>query len=125
MHIALWVIQGLLGIAFLGAGLTKLVTPKFKLVEMFGDWVESIPGEGMKLIGFLEVAGAVGLILPMALLILPVLTPIAALGLCLTMVGAIILHVRRKEYNKLAPNLVLLILAAGVVFGRLVLLPVI
>lgn len=124
MHIVLWVIQGLLGVAFLGAGITKLMNPKVKLINMFGDWVESVPGEGMKLIGFLEVAGAIGLILPMALLILPILTPIAAIGLCLTMVGAIILHVSRKEYGKLAPNIVLFILAAGVVYGRLVLLPV-
>ena len=125
MHIALWIIQGLLGIAFFGAGMTKLMTPKFKLIEMFGDWVESVPGEGMKLIGFLEVAGAIGLILPMALVILPILTPLAAAGLCLTMVGAMVLHIRRKEYDKLAPNVILFILAAGVVYGRFVVLPVV
>ena len=124
MHIVFWIIQGLLGIAFFGAGMTKLMTPKPKLVDMFGDWVAAIPGEGMKLIGFLEVAGAVGLILPMALSILPILTPIAAVGLAMTMIGAIVLHMRRKEYSKLVPNFVLLVLSISVIIGRLVLLPV-
>ena len=125
MHIVIWIVQGLLGFAFLGAGMMKLTTPKPVLVEKFGDWVESIPGEGMKWIGFLEVAGAVGLILPMALSILPILTLFAALGLCLTMIGAIVLHVQRKEYGKLVPNFVLLALSAFVIFGRLVLIPVV
>ena len=85
----------------------KLTTPKAKMVDTLGDWVEAIPGEGMKVIGLLEVAGALGVILPMALSILPILTPLAAIGLCLTMIGAMIVHIQRKEYNKLAPNVVL------------------
>ena len=118
MHIIIWIIQVLLALAFLGAGVMKLVTPKPELTVRFGDWVDNIPGEGMKVIGALEVAGAVGLILPMALSILQFLTPLAAIGLCLTMLGAIILHLSRKEYSKLVPNLILLALSASVVVGR-------
>lgn len=124
MNLIIWILQGLLGFAFFGAGMTKLITPKPKLIEMFGDWVKAIPGQGMKLIGFLEVAGAIGLILPMALSILPILTVFAAIGLAMTMIGAIILHVQRKEFAKLVPNIVLLALSVFIIYGRLVLLPV-
>ena len=125
MHIAIWIIQGLLAFAFFAAGTMKVVTPKPVLVEKLGDWVKNVPGDGLKVIGILEVLGAIGLILPMALAILPILTPLAAIGLALTMVGAIILHANRKEYAKLAPNFVLLTLAVCVIVGRLILMPVI
>ena len=125
MHIALWIIQGLLAFAFFAAGMMKVVTPKPVLVEKLGDWVKNVPGEGLKVIGILEILGAIGVILPMALAILPILTPIAAIGLALTMVGAIMLHVNRKEYSKLAPNVVLLAFAVCVILGRLVFMPVI
>ncbi len=124
MHILLWILQGLLALVFLFAGIMKIVTPKPKLLENFGDWVKSIPGEGMKLIGLLEVLGALGLILPMALKILPILTPLAALGLTMTMLGAILLHLSRKEYSKLLPNFVLLALSLFILLGRWMVLPV-
>ena len=61
---------------------------------------------------------AVGLILPAVLDIVPVLVPLAALGLVLLMVGAIVTHTRRKENPMVVVNLVLLALAAFVVVGR-------
>ena len=125
MHIVIWIFQGLLAFAFFAAGMMKVVTPKPVLIEKLGDWVTKVPGEGLKVIGVLEVLGALGMILPMALAILPILTPLAAIGLALTMVGAIILHANRKEYSKLAPNFILLTLAVCVILGRLVLMPVI
>src|SRR6266498_2728839 len=69
-------------------------------------------------LGPLEVLAAVGLILPAALDIAPVLAPLAAVGLVLLMVGAFIAHVRRREAQAIVVTLVLLALAAFVAWGR-------
>ncbi|WP_339134242.1 DoxX family protein [Streptomyces sp. f51] len=72
----------------------------------------------MKLIGAVEILGAVGLVVPAALGIAVVLTPLAALGLVLVMAGATVIHVRRREMSLVPVNLVLLVLAAVVAWGR-------
>ena len=72
----------------------------------------------VKLIGALEVLAAVGLILPAALDIAPILVPLAALGLVLLMAGAAIVHVRRQEIPMAVPSVVLLVLSAIVAWGR-------
>lgn len=61
------------------------------------DWVENMPASAVKLIGLLEVVGALGLILPLLLSVAPILTPFAAIGLAIVMAGAIVLHARRNE----------------------------
>jgi uncharacterized membrane protein YphA (DoxX/SURF4 family) len=118
MNIALWIVQGLLAVAFLMAGGMKLSQPKEKLRERMG-WVEDFAPNTIRLIGLLEVLGAIGLILPLALGILPVLTGIAAIGLVLTMIGAAITHLRRGETQMIMPPMVLGALAAFVAVGRL------
>ena len=118
MNIALWIVQGLLAVAFLMAGGMKLAQPKEKLATNMG-WVEDFSQNTVRVIGLLEVLGAIGLILPMALSILPVLTGIAAVGLVLTMIGAAITHIRRGEMPMLVPPAVLGLLAAFVAVGRL------
>ena len=122
MGVALWVIQVLLGLAFLAAGGMKLSQPKEKLAENMG-WVEDFSQPAVRLIGALEVLGAIGLVLPALTGILPWLTPLAALGLVLTMIGAALTHLRRKEYGNIAVNVVLLVLAAFVAYGRFFVLP--
>ncbi len=122
MGVALWVIQGLLAVAFLGAGAMKLSQPKEKLAQNMG-WVEDFSQPAVRLIGAVEVLGAIGLVLPALTGILPWLTPLAALGLVLTMVGAALTHLRRKEYGNIAVNVVLLVLAAFVAYGRFFVLP--
>jgi uncharacterized membrane protein YphA (DoxX/SURF4 family) len=117
MGIASWVAQGLLAVAFVAAGTTKLAQPKEKLVKNMA-WVEDFSQPTIRIIGALEVLGAIGLVLPALTGILPWLTPLAALGLVLTMIGAALTHLRRKEYGNIAMNAVLLVLAAFVVYGR-------
>ena len=117
MNIALWAIAGFLAVAFLGAGLVKLTQPKQKLAPQMG-WVEDWPVAGIKTIAALEVLGAIGLILPAVLDIAPVLVPIAATGLAITMVGAIVVHLRRGEWQNVGMNTVLLVLAVVVAIGR-------
>jgi uncharacterized membrane protein YphA (DoxX/SURF4 family) len=118
MNIALWIIAGLLAAAFAAAGLMKLAQPKTKLAESGMGWTEDFSDGQVKGIGALEVLGAIGLILPAALDIAPILTPIAATGLALLMVGAAVIHVRRGEQNMLPVNLVLGGLAAFVAVMR-------
>jgi uncharacterized membrane protein len=111
MLIALWIITGLLALAFLGAGVLKLVRPRSALVDGGMPWAADYSPAVIKAIGAIEVIGAVGLVLPMLTSIAPLLSPIAALGLTIMMVGAVVVHARRRE--PIAPPLVLAILSAA------------
>ena len=81
-------------------------------------WVEDFPAGGVRAIGALELLGALGLILPAAVNVAPVLVPLAAVGLVAMMLGAAATHARRQEYSLIAVNAVLLIPAGVVVWGR-------
>lgn len=117
MNIVLWVLQVVLALAFGMAGFMKLTQPKEKLAGQMA-WVEDFAPNTIKLIGLLELIAAIGLILPLLTNILPWLTPLAAVGLVLTMIGAIVTHARRGENQVLPVNIVLLLLAAVVAYGR-------
>ncbi|MCC5574832.1 DoxX family protein [Microtetraspora sp. AC03309] len=118
MNVVLWIIAGLLALVFIGAGLMKLTQPKDRLAASGMPWTEDFSAGTVKGIGALEVLGAIGLILPAALDIAPVLTPLAALGLAVVMAGAAVTHARRKESPTIVVNVVLLLLAAVVAWGR-------
>ncbi len=118
MNVVLWIIAGVLAAAFLAAGLMKLTQPKEKIVESGMGWEQAFSPGTVKLIGALEVAAAIGLVLPAVLGIAPVLVPLAALGLVLLMLGAIVTHARRGETPMVAVIVVLLLLAAVVAWGR-------
>ncbi|MBI1256909.1 MAG: DoxX family membrane protein [Chloroflexi bacterium] len=126
MNTLLWIVQILLALAFLAAGLMKATQPIDRLKERM-TWVESInPPSLVRVIGVLEILGAIGLILPALTGILPWLTPVAAGGLVLTMIGALALHLRRQdEIVRALPSLVLLLLAAFVIYGRAVAVPLV
>lgn len=115
MSIFLWVLQIALAALFLMAGLTKLTQPKDKLRARMA-WVDDFSGNTVKVIAALEVLGALGLILPWALDVAPILTPIAAVGLAVIMFGAVVVHIRRKEPFYL--QIVLALLAVIVAWGR-------
>jgi hypothetical protein len=86
MTYVLWIVQGLLALLFLFTGGTKLVLPLEVLTEQF-----PLPGLFVRFIGVAEVLGAIGLILPGLLGIRPGLTPLAAAGLVIIMIGATVL----------------------------------
>ena len=117
MNVAVWIVQSLLAAAFGMAGAMKLATPYEALVEQM-SWAAHVPAAGVKLIGLVEVLGALGLVLPSALRIKPWLTPLAAAGLVSTMIAAAGLHISIGEAAMIAPNLVLGTLAALVAWGR-------
>ncbi len=118
MNLALWIVQGMLALAFLVAGSMRLLVPRDKLAAQQA-WVNDFSPAMVKLIGALEILGAIGLIAPGVTGILPGLTMLAAAGLALTMAGAILTHIRRREYPIIGVNGVLLALAVFVVVGRL------
>src|SRR3954463_2908146 len=110
---ALWIVQGLLAALFLFAGGMKLITPIEVLSAM-----SPFPGEFIRFIGVCEVLGAVGLILPYALRILPGLTALAATGLVVIMVGATVTTLAIGGGLLALPTLVLGLLASLVAYGR-------
>lgn len=121
MIIALWILNGLLALAFVAAGSMKLVRPRSALVAGGMAWADDFADPAVKLIGAAEVIGGLGLILPLLTGIAPLLTPIAATALAVVMAGAVAVHVRRKE--SATPSLVLGALsAASAVLGFLVVL---
>ena len=118
MNVALWVIAGVLAAAFLMAGMMKMTQAKEKLAENMG-WVEHYEPRQIKLIGLLETLGAIGLIVPALTGILPILTPLAAIGIALVMVGAMARHLSRgNETNMVAMNMAFLLMALFVAWGR-------
>ena len=117
MNIVLWILQGILAVLFLFAGFTKVSQPKEKLLGAM-SWVEDFSPSMVKTIGTFEILGAIGLIVPWATGIAPVLTPIAALGLVALMIGAATTHLRRKENQPVVINAGLAIAALIVAFGR-------
>ncbi len=117
MNVALWIVQGLLAAAFLMAGAMKLFKSRAELSEKMG-WVDDFSEGVIKTIGGLEVLGAVGLILPGITGVAPVLVPLAAVGLGLTQVGAIVVHGRRGEMQNVVVSAILLAMTVFVAWGR-------
>ncbi|UJP40464.1 DoxX family protein [Cellulomonas palmilytica] len=117
MSTVLWILQILLAVAFVATGLLKATQPRERL-ESFQPWVEEFPTRTIRLIGVAELLAALGLVLPAATGILPVLTPLAATGLVVVMLLAARVHARRGERQAIVVNAVLLVLAAVVAWGR-------
>jgi len=118
MNLALWIIAGILAAVFAGSGAMKLALPKDKLVESGLGGLADVSPAAIRLIGVAEVAGAIGLIVPPLVHIAPVLVPLAAVGLALVMVGATVVHARRREIPNVGVTVLLLVLALVVAWGR-------
>lgn len=118
MNIALWIVAGIVAAAFFGAGLMKITGKREQMLERM-PWVADYTQTQVKLIGVVEVLGALGLILPAVTSIAPILVPIAATGLAITGVLAALMHIRRGDgFAAAIPSLVLALLAAFVAWGR-------
>lgn len=117
MNVFLWIVQAVLAALFALSGLVKLLQPKEKLAPKL-PWVEDFSTPTVRFIGVVELLGAIGLIVPAATGIAPILTPVAATGLAIFMVLAAATHLRRREPAGVVVNAVLLALAALVAWGR-------
>ena len=119
MNIVLWIVQVLLALLFLFAGGMKLLLPLEKLTGPI-----AVPGWFIRFIGVAEVLGALGLILPSWLRIRPGLTPLAAAGLVIIMIGAIAITLAGGERFAAALSAIVGLLAAFVAYGRWRLAPI-
>jgi uncharacterized membrane protein YphA (DoxX/SURF4 family) len=122
MEIVLWVAQVLAGLTFLLAGFIKTTRPIPTLAKNM-SWVNSFSPPFVRFIGAVEFLGGLGLIVPAATGILAWLTPLAAAGLAIVMLGAVVYHLNHHEYSKITPSGVLLVLAVIVLVGRGFILP--
>ena len=116
-------VQILLALAFALSGWEKVFQPVEKLRARM-NWARQVAPGVTRLIGSLEIAGALGLIVPKATGYLPWLTLVAAVGLVLIMIGAILMHVRLHEAKVVRVPVVLLLLALFIAVGYFVFVPV-
>jgi hypothetical protein len=117
LHVSLWIVQVLLAAAFGMAGVMKTTVPIVELARKM-VWPGGVPAALVRFIGVSELAAALGLVLPAATRVRPILTPIAAGGLVLVMALAAAFHLSRGEAQMLPINLILGALAAFVAWGR-------
>lgn len=96
MGLALWIASGFLALAMVAAGAMKLAIPRVKLMERM-HWARTWNDGAVKLLGLAEVLGGIGLVVPQATGIVPILTPVAAACLVVLMVGAVKTHIDLKE----------------------------
>ena len=119
MNAVLWIAAGLLAAASTAAALNKLLVPREKLLrnpQM--AWANDFSDQQIRLISVAELTGAIGVIVPWAVDVAPVLTPLAAVGLALLQGGALRTHLKRREAQVMAINAVLIALAIFVAVGR-------
>jgi len=125
MKYVLWVLQVVLALFFISIVATRYLTPwEEYIANPLTAWAVAIPPVILLIISILEVLGAIGLILPAAMRIMPELTAWAAAGLFLTMFVAGIFHVVRGEFDLILPIVIWASLSAFVAYGRFVLKPI-
>ncbi|MFN8310049.1 MAG: DoxX family protein [Chitinophagales bacterium] len=117
MNTAIWVIQGALALFFLMPAKMKLMSSPAQLEEkkMLEPGASATP---VRIIGLLELLGSIGIIVPWLTGILPILTPLAAVGFCLVMVGAALVHAKKSEWKVMPLLAVVFILSALVAWYR-------
>lgn len=117
MNIALWALQAILALMFLMAGSMKAF--QYEKAKAGMAWVKDVPKGLVTFIGITQILGAIGLVLPLLVGLPAILTPLAAAGLALTMLLAAGFHLQRGEGKAVPMNLVLFLLAAFIVYGRM------
>lgn len=117
MELVLWIISGLLAFAMVAAGGMKLAVPRVKLMEKM-VWAKTWTDGQVKLLGLAEVLGGIGVIVPHATGILPILTPIAAVCLVILMIGAVKTHIDHKDTAGSIPAVVLALFGVFVALAR-------
>lgn len=116
-NIGIWVAQLLGAALFVMAGVMKLATPIPDLSAMM-PWTGEYSETFVRLIGAVDLAGGIGLLLPSLTRIMPRLTVVAAFGCVVLQIFAIIFHVSRGEFMVLPMNVVYIALALIVLWGR-------
>ena len=119
METALWIGQGVLAAAFTASGAMKLVMSKERMIATGQTGVRDYSFPAIRTIALCELAGVVGLVAPGLIGRAQVLTPLAALGLAMVMIGAAVAHTRLREPRNVAVNAALFAICLWVAIGRL------
>ncbi len=123
LNITLWAVQSLMAIIFVMAGANKLFQPIAQLSQML-PWVTTVSEGLVRFIGISELSGGLGLLLPSILKIKPVLTPVAAIGLTIIMILAMVFHVSQSQAAVIGVNFIFMALLLFIVWGRYNKLPI-
>lgn len=125
MNIVLWILTGLLAIAFGIGGATQLILTKerYRSLASSQHWVDDFGAAHVKVIGTIKIIGVIGLVVPPLIGILPFLSPLAACGLMLVMTGAATTRFRRSEWGLMAGDVTYLLAFAFLAWGRFSLVP--
>jgi hypothetical protein len=117
MNTTLWIIQGIVATALTASGIIIMLLPKEKLISKL-SWVKEYSDEMRYFICLVKILGAIGLILPMYLNILPILTPIASSCIALFMLFAMRYHFAKKEYKDVPATIIFFVLAIVIAYNR-------
>ncbi|HVI47887.1 MAG TPA: DoxX family protein [Chitinophaga sp.] len=118
MNTLLWTLQAFLAATFLYSGIMKSTQQREKLMSVGQTGVANLTYPEIRLIGITEILGAVGIIVPWAIRVLPVLTPVASLCFAIIMIFAVRIHYRRKEFASVTFNIVLFCMGVFVAYMR-------
>jgi uncharacterized membrane protein YphA (DoxX/SURF4 family) len=114
VYIFIWILHILVALFFIIAGANK--TFNFEKAKESLPWTKEYPKSFVLFIGIAELLGAIGLILPIAIDVLPIFTPLAAIGLAVIMLLATLFHIRRKEIKVIPLNIILLVISLLIAF---------
>lgn len=123
LNIALWLAQVLIALGFCWGGWMKLTTPIPELALMW-PWTGDLPAAAVMLLGVIDIAGGLGVLLPALTRIMPQLTVLAALGGVLLQISAALFHASRGEMSEIVVNMIFLSLCAFIAWGRWKLVPI-
>lgn len=123
MNMLLWIAQILLSASMIWAAGVKLFQP-IEQLEIMWPWTGEVSPAFVRLIGVIDLLGALGVILPTLLRFKPVLAPIAAIAIVLLMIAASVFHISRGESSQIGFNIVFAGVAAFVAYGRFKLVPI-
>jgi uncharacterized membrane protein YphA (DoxX/SURF4 family) len=118
MNTTLWILQSLIAAVFLYSGVQKSIYSEHILVARGQTGVEGLSAGLIRFIGISEILGAIGIIVPMLIHILPILTTISATCLAVIMIPAAITHHRRHEPKNVLTNCVVFLMCVFIVYGR-------
>lgn len=120
MNTAAWICQGLLAAIFLISGGAKISMPRGGLLATGQTGIAPFPMPVVRVVAAAELLAAVGLIMPGASGVLPVLTPLAAVGLAAVMVGAAASHLHLREPRTVGVNIAILVVCVFVAVARFI-----
>jgi putative oxidoreductase len=123
LNIALWIVQGLTAALMLMSAFMKIATPIPELSAKW-KWTGELPQQVVRMLGIVDLLGGIGIILPAILKIKPGLTPLAAVGVVLLMISATVFHISRGESSVIAFNIILMLFASFIAWGRYKKLPI-